>query len=219
MPLSPTAALSLVDQAIEGMRELLASGEWRVGMRIPPEPSLAEALGVSRNTVREAVRALAHTGVLEVRRGDGTYVASPNEVTALVRQQLARTDLRHVLEVRHAIESQAAALAAERRSAEDIGFLERALGRRDRAVAAQDEAGCIDADAEFHLGVVAAAHNPLLVELYGGFTDNLRSSILLPASHDDALRGEHVALLEAIRSREPEAAAAATGRLLAGVGH
>lgn len=219
MPLSPTAPVSLVDQAIEGMRGLLTSGEWRVGARIPPEPALADALGVSRNTVREAVRALAHTGVLEVRRGDGTYVAAPNEVTALVRRQLARTDLRHVLEVRHAIESRAAALAAERRTAQDLRVLERALDRRDRAVAAQDAEGFVDADADFHLGVVAATHNPLLVELYGGFVEGLRSSILLPLAHDDALRGEHGALLQAVRARHPEAAAAATDRLLGGVGH
>ena len=219
MPLTPTTPRSLVDQAIEGMRDLLASGEWTVGTRIPPEPALAESLGVSRNTVREAVRALAHTGVLEVRRGDGTYVAAPNEVTALVRQQLARTDLRHVLEVRHAIESQAAALAAERRTDADVEALERALERRSAAVARQDAGGFVDADADFHLGVVAAAHNPLLDELYGGFVDNLRTSILLPGPDEDALRADHDALLTAIRDRDAAAAATATAVLLAGVDH
>ena len=74
MPLQPTARVSLVDQAIEAITRLLAAGEWPVGHRIPPEPELAASLGVSRNTVREAVRALAHVGVLDVRRGDGTFV-------------------------------------------------------------------------------------------------------------------------------------------------
>lgn len=219
MPLSPTTPRSLVDQAIDGMRGLLDSGEWQVGGRIPPEPALAEALGVSRNTVREAVRALAHTGVLEVRRGDGTYVAAPNEVTALVRQQLARSELRHVLEVRHAIESQAAALAAARRTTAELASLERALERRAEAVATHDAAGFVDADADFHLGVVAAAHNPLLVDLYAGFVDNLRTSILPPQTSDDGLRAEHDALVAAIRAQDPAAAAHATAVLLDRVDH
>lgn len=219
MPLSPATPVSLVDQAIDGMRKLLESGEWSVGTRIPPEPVLATDLGVSRNTVREAVRALAHTGVLEVRRGDGTYVAAPNEVAALVRQQLARTDLRHVLEVRHAIESQAAVLAASRRTTRDVRTLEKALVARARAVAAGDAKGFVDADAAFHLGIVGAAHNPLLDELYGGFEDNLRTSILPPEDGDDPLRAPHEALLAAITAQDPAAAARITTELLDAVDH
>lgn len=219
MPLSPATPRSLVDQAIDGMRQLLDSGEWQVGTRIPPEPALAADLGVSRNTVREAVRALAHTGVLEVRRGDGTYVAAPNEVAALVRQKLARTDLRHVLEVRHAIETQAAALAAVRRTSRDLRALDRALADRTRAVTAGDADAFVDADARFHLGIVTAAHNPLLDELYGGFEDNLRTSILPPEGSEDSLRAPHEALLAAIRDKDAAAAARATTALLNGVGH
>ena len=98
MPLAPTTSASLVDQAIDGMRALLASGEWTVGTRIPPEPVLGAALGVSRNTVREAVKALAHVGLLEVRRGDGTYVAAATEMQALMRRQVDRVELAHLLE-------------------------------------------------------------------------------------------------------------------------
>ncbi len=219
MPLSPATPRSLVDQAIDGMRQMLESGEWSVGTRIPPEPVLATDLGVSRNTVREAVRALAHTGVLEVRRGDGTYVAAPNEVAALVRQKLARTDLRHVLEVRHAIESQAAVLAASRRTTRDVRALEEALAARARAVATGDVKGFVDADAAFHLSIVSAAHNPLLDELYGGFEDNLRLSILPPEDNNDPLQAPHEALLAAIVAQDPTAAARITTELLDAVDH
>lgn len=219
MPLTSTTPHSLVDQAIDGMRELLASGEWAVGARIPPEPELARALDVSRNTVREAVRALAHTGVLQVRRGDGTYVAAPNEVAALLRQQLGRRELSHVLEVRHAIETQAAVLAAQRRTRADLTALRASLAQRARAAAEDDSAAFVEADVAFHLRVVAAAHNPLLHELYGGFEDNLRTTIAPPPGGVDHLGDEHDALLAAIADGDPEAAGRATTRLLDELGH
>lgn len=213
MPLTPTTPASLVDQAIEGMRALLASGEWSVGTRIPPEPALAAALGVSRNTVREAVRALAHLGVLHVRRGDGTYVAAATEMQALMRRQVDRVDLEHLLEVRHAIEVRAAALAAERRTDADLAALDAIMARRHEALERSDGEGFIGADVDFHVAVVAAAHNPLLAELYDGLVETLRASIDLPGTAD-ALAAEHDAVLDAVRAGDPVAAAVAGAELL-----
>ena len=213
MPLSPTTPASLVDQAIEGMRALLASGEWSVGTRIPPEPALAADLGVSRNTVREAVKALAHLGVLHVRRGDGTYVAAATEMQALMRRQIDRVDLEHLLEVRHAIEVRAAALAAERRTEDDLARLDAVMQRRHAAVESGDGAAFVDADVDFHVAVVAAAHNPLLAELYDGLVETLRASIDHPGAAD-VLAAEHDAVLDAVRAGDPVAAAAAGADLL-----
>lgn len=214
MPLAPAHPASLVDQAIDGMRALLAGGEWTVGTRIPPEPQLAASLGVSRNTVREAVKALAHVGVLEVRRGDGTYVAAVTEIQALMRRQAERVDLAHLLEVRHAIEVQAATLAAARRTEVDLGGLDAIIARRRAAVAAADGPGFVDADVDFHVAVVAAAHNPLLAELYDGLVETLRASIDPPTDAADTLAVEHDAVLEAIRAGDAPAAAAAAAELL-----
>lgn len=216
MPLAPTNPASLVDQAIEGMRALLASGEWTVGTRIPPEPVLGASLGVSRNTVREAVKALAHAGLLEVRRGDGTYVAAATEMQALMRRQVDRVDLAHLLEVRHAIEVRAAALAAERRTPDDLAVLDAAMARRLAALADDDGPAFITADVDFHIAVVAAAHNPLLVELYDGLVETLRASIDHPGDADD-LGPEHDAVLAAIRAGDVNAAASASAELLAHV--
>lgn len=213
MPLAPTHSASLVDQAIDGMRALLASGEWTVGTRIPPEPVLGAALGVSRNTVREAVKALAHVGLLEVRRGDGTYVAAATEMQALMRRQVDRVELAHLLEVRHAIEVRAAALAAERRTDDDLAVLDAAMARRLSALADGDGPAFITADVDFHIAVVAAAHNPLLVELYDGLVETLRASIDDPGDADD-LGPEHDAVLAAIRAGDVDAAAAASAVLL-----
>lgn len=214
MPLAPATSASLVDQAIDGMRALLASGEWTVGTRIPPEPQLAASLGVSRNTVREAVKALAHVGVLEVRRGDGTYVAAVTEVQALMRRQVERVDLAHLLEVRHAIEVQAATLAAGRRTDADLAALDAVVARRSDAVSAGDGPAFVDADVEFHVAVVAMAHNPLLSELYDGLVETLRASIDDPSDGADTLAAEHEAVLEAIRAGDAAAAAVAAAELL-----
>lgn len=214
MPLAPAAPTSLVDQAIEGMRALLASGEWSLGTRIPPEPVLAADLGVSRNTVREAVKALAHVGVLEVRRGDGTYVAATTEVQALIRRQAERVEIEHLLEVRHAIEVRAAALAAGRRTDGDLGALDAIAAQRLAALDAGDGAGFVDADVDFHVAVVAAAHNPLLSELYDGLVETLRASIDDPIQGYSPMHAEHEAVLEAIRSGDAAAAAAASAELL-----
>ncbi len=214
MPLAPATPASLVDQAIDGMRALLASGEWTVGTRIPPEPLLASSLGVSRNTVREAVKALAHVGVLEVRRGDGTYVSAVTEMQALMRRQCERVDMEHLLEVRHAIEVRAAALAAERRTAEDLAGLDAIIERRSAALADGAGPAFVDADVDFHVAVVAAAHNPLLAELYDGLVETLRASIDDPATGHDPMLAEHDAVLEAIRRGDAVAAAAAGAELL-----
>lgn len=208
MPLAPAATASLVDQAIDGMRGLLDSGEWVVGTRIPPEPALAAALGVSRNTVREAVKALAHLGLLQVRRGDGTYVVATTEVQALMRRQLDRVEIAHLLEVRHMIEVRAAGLAAQRRTAADLATLDEVLARRAQVTGAE----FVRADVAFHVAVVEAAHNPLLSELYQGLVDTVAASID-PDAGDDLL-AEHAAVASAIRAGDPAAAAGAAGLLL-----
>src|SRR5829696_1945154 len=101
----------LVDQAIASLRDRVLAGVWAVGERLPAEPALAADLGVGRSTVREAVRALAHAGVLEVRQGAGTFVrAAPAAAELALRLQ--RAQALEVYEVRRALEVEAAALAA-----------------------------------------------------------------------------------------------------------
>src|SRR5215471_18383935 len=130
----------VADDAIERIREFVASGEWGPGTRLPREADLAKQLGVSRNSLREAVRALSLARVLEVRQGDGTYVSSL-EAGELLEPTLSATHLlrgRTVLElfeVRRMLEPEAAALAAQRADAEVSSALRVEL---ERMVAAGD---------------------------------------------------------------------------------
>src|ERR671913_720955 len=114
-------AAPLVEAAIQRMRQLIASGEWRSGHRLPPEPELSLQLGVSRSSTREAVRALVLARVLDVRRGDGTYVTSlaPHlllEGLGFAVELLRDDTLLEVMEVRRLLEPAATGLAAIRMS-------------------------------------------------------------------------------------------------------
>ncbi|WP_406642624.1 FadR/GntR family transcriptional regulator [Amycolatopsis sp. WGS_07] len=207
MPLATTRRAGLVDQVIDQLREAVTAGEWPIGHRIPTEPELSAQLGVGRNTVREAVRALAHTGILEVRQGDGTYVRATSEVSGAIRR-LCGTELREVLQVRRLLEVEGARLAATARTDEDLAELRVLLNRRDTD---WDEGRLDDfarSDAEFHQVVVRCGHNGLLLELYRGLMEAITASVASTSDnpeHAEMIR--HRELVEAIEARDAERAA------------
>jgi GntR family transcriptional repressor for pyruvate dehydrogenase complex len=117
--------VSVTSKAIESIRAMIRSGELAPGERLPPEQELADRLGVSRGSLREAVRALSQINVLDVRRGDGTYVTSlaPSELLSgmVFALELIQTkDLDEVVEVRQLLQPPAAALAAQRVTDEQL---------------------------------------------------------------------------------------------------
>jgi len=212
---SPTRS-ALVPQVIEQLKAQISSGEWPVGTRIPTEPDLVAALGVGRNTIREAVRALVHSGVLERRQGSGTYVTARYELTGYVARRLEAAELAESIEVRRAFEVEAARLAATRRTPADMDKLDLALLARENAWRAGYAPTFVEADACLHMVIVEAAHNGMLVELYASFHGALLASLsskvgddLTPASYVD-----HTDLVEAIRAGDADRAARAAGAFL-----
>ncbi|MCW7538854.1 FadR family transcriptional regulator [Aquabacterium sp. A7-Y] len=206
---------TLVDQAVDRMRLCLERGEWQVGERIPIEPELAAQLGVSRNTVREAVRVLAYSGVLEVRQGDGTWVRSAVDASD-VPQDLSRATLREHLEVRAMLEVEAARLAAERRSADDLEAMRAALSLRGEHLNKRRRSVFVEHDLAFHRAVVEAAHNPALAKLYAFFERAVRATVRATLDLDDLPEPDyaaHLRVFEAI-SRGNSAAAVDASRAL-----
>ncbi|MEV0152861.1 FCD domain-containing protein [Micromonospora sp. NPDC050686] len=205
-----------VRQTIEQLRSRILGGEWQVGERIPTEPQLVAALGVGRNTVREAVRALVHAGVLECRQGSGTYVVSTDELAPVVARRLTDDRMAEVVEVRRAFEVEAARLAALRRTPADLAALDAALADREAAWHAGRVDGFVAADAALHTAVVAAAHNAMLAELYASVGTALRSTVA--QAMGDALTPEryvdHGRLVAAIRAGDPARAAIEAGAFL-----
>jgi DNA-binding FadR family transcriptional regulator len=212
MPLTATPRTKLVDQVIDQIRQLVGSGEWPVGQRIPIESELVKSLGVGRNTVREAVRALAQTGILEVRQGDGTYVRATSEVSGALRR-LWGSELRDVLQVRRALEVEGTRLAAINRTAEDVAHMKLLLRRRDASLRTGDMAEFATLDTEFHLAMVSSSHNEMLTELYRGLVEAIAASVAaistMPVDVDD-----HHDLLAHVAAGEPEEAAGIVAALL-----
>ncbi|MFS0712268.1 FCD domain-containing protein [Microbacterium sp. 2P01SA-2] len=165
----------LADQAAELLLARVRAGEWALGAKLPGETTLAPQLGVGRSTVREAIRQLAGRGVLTSRQGAGVFVAAldvPEEWSRVV----GRADIRAVLEARLAIEVEASALAAVRRTPAELRALRAALDQR--AAHRSDIEEHIDTDAAFHRVIVAASHNPLLLEMFDGFTPRSREAMI-----------------------------------------
>lgn len=214
MPLATTRRTGLVDQVIDQLRASVTTGEWPVDTRIPTEPALAEALGVGRNTVREAVRALAHGGILEVRQGDGTYVRATSEVSGALRR-LCGTELREVLQVRRCLEVEGARLAAAARTETDLDNLWRLLRLRDELQREQEDEEFARADVELHIAVVASSHNAVLTELYRGLTEVVVASVATSTDEQPAAQHiRHRGLVEAIAAGDVERAGIEAGGFL-----
>ena len=204
---------SLVETAIESLRLAIEQGHWAIGGRLPVEADLSESLGVSRNTVREAVRVLVHVGMLETRQGDGTYVRAKKDAGETLRR-IARSELRDKLEVRIMLETEAAKLAAKRRDTLDMERMTLALDNRGKA--GGNIAERIHHDQAFHKALVSASHNPALTELYDYFTDAVALTIEqteLDSDLPEPSQEDHELLLAAIR-RQDGARAEALARAL-----
>lgn len=166
-----------------------SGGTWPVGGRIPPESALSEALGVSRASVREAVRALAHAGLLETRQGEGTFVVSDDDSAVALRRRLGRADLTHVTQVRQGLDVVAARQAAKHRTDGQLAAIEAALARRGAALTAHDGEGFVAADVEFHVLLAEASANPVLADIYRSLSSALREELSRTAWADTATTG------------------------------
>ncbi|AUY49293.1 FadR/GntR family transcriptional regulator [Streptomyces sp. CB01881] len=216
MALSSPRRTPLSDQVIAQLRAQITSGEWPVGSRIPTEASLVEQLGVARNTVREAVRALAHNGLLDIRQGSGTYVLATSELAGVMHRRFADADQAQVAELRITLETSAAGLAATRRTDRDLALLDATLARREEAWQSGDAEDFVQADAAFHQAVVAAAHNDVLAALYADLGEVTRAHLrhdVGPELIAERYLG-HDEILDAIRAGDSQRASVEAGRAI-----
>ncbi|MEU6722685.1 FadR/GntR family transcriptional regulator [Nonomuraea wenchangensis] len=206
MSLRTAQRASLVDQVIDQLKEQITSGSWPMNGKIPTETVLAEQLGVGRNTVREAVRALTHAGLLECRQGDGTYVRATSELSGAMLRRLRQAEQLEILEVRRALEVESARLAATRRTDDDIARIEAALAERERAWDLDDPEYFVEADLAFHMAVAHATHNLVLIDLYEDFSAALRASITAAGTSLNKSYIPHDAIARAIAAGDASAA-------------
>lgn len=217
MTLSTSQRQPLADEVTAKLRQMIHSGEWPLDQRIPSEPELMQRLGVSRGTLREAIKALAHSGMLEVRRGDGTYVRATSEMTGAARRMYQDHTDEHILEVRLGLDTQAARLAARNATVGDVAALRALLATREDAWNAADYEGWARADWKFHERVAQASANPLLHELYVSFGGIFHQALLKQqrGGRLDGLTYEgHGELVDAIEAQDAEAAVASVNQNL-----
>ncbi|MEZ5212934.1 FadR/GntR family transcriptional regulator [Gordonia sp. (in: high G+C Gram-positive bacteria)] len=194
---------------VDRMHQWIREGTWPVGSRIPAEPELVEQLGVGRNTVREAVRALEHAGLLVPRRGDGTYVRSRNVLTEAIARSAAESELMDLLSTRRAIESEAAALAALRVDDAALTELRELRGGAVAALARDDLDRHVEADIAFHRRLVDLSGNRLLTDLYDGIIEVIRRNHPALARATDGHRAQpdgHDLVLDALAAGDAAAA-------------
>ena len=227
---SPTAKASgrrnrtsVTDDAITSIRHMILTGELAPGDRLPPEADLDANLGLSRTSLREAVRALTVLGVIDTRQGDGSYITGLGPELLLgalgLAVDLQREDtIPDLIAVRRILEPAATALAATRVTAVDLEQI-RSYIRSDLD---QDQVGeYIELDWEFHHAIVRAAGNPLLSVLLDGLAaPTVRMRVwrgqTLPGVLERTLE-EHRAIADALEARDADLAYAAATVHVAGV--
>ncbi len=205
---APRRAASLVTQLVDSLRSHIEAGEWQVGTRIPPEQVLVQELGVGRSTLREALGALAHMGLLEARVGDGTYVRASSELQSAMVRRASSAQRDNVFELRAVLEEYASGAAALRRSEDDLRRLRELLDDAEEADLDGDAAAGASADSLFHRAVVKASGNDLLIEVYGYLGTALASlgGLTWDAEGAEEHSGLHRRLVDAIESRDESGA-------------
>lgn len=199
---------NLVDEVIRAIQALLEDETFDVGDKLPSEAALAQRFGVSRPTIREALRVLSHLGLVESRSGAGTFVARRQVEPGALYRSLSNADLAVVTEFRFILESQAARLAAERRSEAQMEKIEAAWNRARENVAKGDLQGFVAEDLKFHAAIVEAAGNWLLRETYERSHHLIEQAIgsVLDVGPFETMSDVHNNLLQAIKDRDPDRA-------------
>ena len=215
--------MSVTDEAIARIREMIAEGRLKPGDRLPKEADLAALLGLSRNSLREAVRALSLIHVLDVRQGDGTYVTSLEperllEAVGFMVELRHDTSLLEVFEVRRMLEPAAAARAAELINEEQLAELELELARAEAAKSVEE---LVAHDLDFHRMIVTAAGNQVLTALLVQLNSpTVRARVWRGLTQDGALDrtlAEHRGIVAALRAGRADLAHACSLVHIAGV--
>ena len=212
----PIKSVKISDRVYEQMRDMIYRGEIRAGEKLMSERDMAQAFNVGRPTVREAIQKLTEQGLIESRRGVGTFVLGEETrknkkplLQLLNGQDFTIVDL---LEVRLVLESNSAALAARRATEQDVKIIEQSLNRLlDTRYSPVRE---LDDELSFHMNIAYATKNIVQVHLMKSFYDvlyygmNLAFPTLIKDEKLDELTfDQHITIYKAIENRDPELAA------------
>jgi GntR family transcriptional repressor for pyruvate dehydrogenase complex len=210
--LKPVTRQTLGQQVATQLAAMVTSGKWRTGERLPPEMELCKILHIGRSTLREALKSLAFVGLVQMRHGEGTFVAQGTDhlldrilAKGLIRSEKAVAD---VCETRLILETELAALAAQRITGSEAATLTKLVERMGQHLEAKDSS-FEDLDLEFHLQLADCSKNPVLQQLMkpirGLVFEWIVKSQQFPGLRLNAHK-QHQAILQALVQRKPEKA-------------
>jgi GntR family transcriptional regulator, transcriptional repressor for pyruvate dehydrogenase complex len=210
--LKPVTRQTLGHQVATQLASMVTGGKWRPGDRLPPEMELCKILHIGRSTLREALKSLAFVGLVQMRHGEGTFVAG--EMDHLLDRILAKGLIRSektvadVCEARLVLETELVALSAERITDQEIGTLKALVEQMGDHVEA-DDLIFEDLDLEFHMQIAASSKNPVLQQVMNPIRELvrewIRKSQQFPGLRLNAHQ-QHQSILEALIQRKPERA-------------
>jgi len=210
--LKPVSRVTLGEQVAAQIAEQISEGVWKPGDRLPAEGELCGIMRIGRSTLREALKSLAYVGLVQMRPGEGTYVLDSTQmlVDRIRAGGILKTEkeLEDVSEARLIMETELAAMAAERHEPSDLEKLEEILKEMKRCV--NDAGGeYAELDVEFHLAIAKSSKNQLLYELLvpirNVLQDFIAKSQALPGIKQNA-HEHHARIVAALRQRNPEKA-------------
>lgn len=215
-----TSGARLSDQVAQQLAAEIRAGRLAPSAKLPPEARLVEQFAVSRTVVREAVSRLKSLGLVVSRQGSGVYVNANVPFVPLnfdARHAGSKEAVIQMVEVRRALEAEVAALAATRRSADDVKRVRRAVAALDQAVQAGGDG--VDEDVQFHRAIAEAARNPFLIstlnylaQFLRGATQVTRANEARRADFAAQVKAEHTAIANAIEAGDAPKARQAAAR-------
>jgi GntR family transcriptional repressor for pyruvate dehydrogenase complex len=197
---------SAANEIAAHLERLIISGKLKEGTKLPPEREFAEKFGVSRSTLRDALRELENKHLLQRVQGRGTVVLEPPQDKWDLRRMTASTDSEYVAELRYAVEPSVARLAALRATPADVLQLEQAAAEAGVTLTKET---AMDVDINFHAALARASHNPLMVAIVTTTTEWTREERVVTHSNPTWQQlsiEEHNAILDAVRRAEPDEA-------------
>jgi GntR family transcriptional regulator, transcriptional repressor for pyruvate dehydrogenase complex len=204
----PVRRSPLVDEVIRQLRSRFASGEFKIGDRLPTESTLVEELGVGRTTIREAMRVLAHSGMVEVLQGSGTFLRSIGD-SGVLASRLRQARVLEVMEVRRALELEMTRMAAAYRTDAALAAIRDTLNHMRQSLNSGDEQAFVEADLEMYRILAGETRNSIMIEIHASFAEALRLALTqvvgIPGVMINCL-GRHKQLFEAIVARDPDRA-------------
>ncbi len=216
MEVTKISPRNIYEEVAERIKRQIENGELRPGDKLPSARELSEFYHVGRSTVREALSALKAMGLVEIRHGEGSYVRGsadhPAELPGLSSVFMKKESLLELLEARKALEVSNAAIAAEKRTEEDMRRFESILHRMKDHLGNETEGE--KADMEFHLALARATHNSIMVRLLETISSQMETAIretrrlqmYANKSVSRQLWREHDEIYEAVKLQEPELA-------------